>query len=98
EDPGELFPWKKLAEQGIGIWPSESEEDAVKGAGMDVDRALIDFGYDPALTADQRLIAFQRHYEPDVFASNRSGQISGKTREKLYGLGARHWLISKQGV
>lgn len=98
QDPGELFPWKMLAEQGVGVWPCVSDEDVVKAAGMDVDRALIDFGYDMKVEATQRLVAFQRHYQPDAFETGRSGQIDGFTKAKLYALHARHWLIPKQGV
>jgi N-acetylmuramoyl-L-alanine amidase len=98
EDPGELFPWKMLAEEGVGIWPSDSDEDIIKSAGLDIDRALIDFGYDPASTPDHRLIAFQRHYQPEAFASGSKGQASGATRGRLYGLLAGHWLIPKRGV
>lgn len=28
KDPGELFPWHKLAESGIGIWPTELKQFA----------------------------------------------------------------------
>lgn len=92
QDPGELFPWKALAGQGVGVWPCEADEDRVKGAGLDVDRALIDFGYDPHADATDRLLAFQRHYEPEAFAGT-PGEITARTRGRLYGLLAGHWLI-----
>ncbi len=98
EDPGELFPWKQLADQGIGLWPSDSDESALKGAGIDMDRALQNFGYDPSVKPDQRLIAFQRHFEPEVFETGEIGAITSRTRSRLYALLAGHWLIPKRAV
>lgn len=95
EDPGELFPWKMLAEQGVGIWPSPSDEDMVRGAGIDTDRALIDAGYDPKASPHQRLLAFQRHFEPEAFGEGDEGNISGRTRARLYAWLAGHWLIPR---
>lgn len=93
EDPGELFPWKEIALQGVGVWPSTSDEDMVKAAAMDIDRALRDAGYDPAVSPGQRLIAFQRHFEPEIFGEGGVGIPGGRTRARLYSWLAGHWLI-----
>lgn len=92
EDPGELFPWKKLSDSGVGVWPNISDEDMVKGLGIDVYKALNDWGYD-AMKAKNMLIAFQRHYVPEVFESGSSGQVCHLTRGRLYALLSQH-LIS----
>lgn len=92
EDPGELFPWKKLAEQGVGVWPNVSEEDMVKGLGIDPIRALNDLGY-AAQKPENMIIAFQRHFVPEVFQEGTQGEVCHLTKGRLYALLARD-LIS----
>ncbi|HPD82948.1 MAG: N-acetylmuramoyl-L-alanine amidase [Alphaproteobacteria bacterium] len=92
QDPGELFPWKELAQNGVGEWPEPSDEDMVKGAGLNVPRALQDMGYE-AFNKDNILIAFQRHYVPEAFKKGTEGHACGLTKGRLYALLARH-LIS----
>jgi N-acetylmuramoyl-L-alanine amidase len=60
QDPGELFPWARLAEAGIGLWPQKR----APGLGPE---ALAQFGYDPAAPRDKVIIAFQRHFRPRKF-------------------------------
>jgi N-acetylmuramoyl-L-alanine amidase len=78
-DPGERFPWRALAEAGIGLWPAQVRKDATAetfdpgdraGSIMAAQRGLRNYGY--ALDATgvldgptaQVLIAFQRHFRP----------------------------------
>lgn len=72
QDPGELFDWAFLAQNDIGVWPqpvanSDSEH---RDHEQTIDQLLIDYGYDPNVTADQRLTAFKRHFgwqdDPEV--------------------------------
>ncbi len=58
DDPGELFPWEALAQDGIGLWPQTS--DSVIGA-----EALLWLGYDPESPSEKRILAFQRHFRPE---------------------------------
>ncbi|MEM9470148.1 MAG: N-acetylmuramoyl-L-alanine amidase [Pseudomonadota bacterium] len=94
EDPGELFPWQELAKKGIGVWPSVSDEDFVKSAGIDVGLALKDLGY-KASTQEVMIVAFQRHFVPEAFQPGEEGQACSLTKARLYALLAGH-LISTE--
>jgi N-acetylmuramoyl-L-alanine amidase len=80
EDPGELFPWPRLAAKGLAA--------AVPAGGFDpawndlgTARALARYGYD---TTDPKaaVIAFQRRFRP----SNIDGEIDAETRTILRNL------------
>jgi N-acetylmuramoyl-L-alanine amidase len=57
DDPGELFPWKRLAEAGIGLWPVSQDSNL----GVE---ALCRYGYDPGAGEQKIVTAFQRHFRP----------------------------------
>lgn len=90
EDPGEYFPWHELAKHGVGVWPAVSDEDVVKAAGIDIERALHDYGYDPRLKLRAKITAFQRHFVPEAFANGHVGEEDSLTRARLYALLAGH--------
>ena len=73
-DPGELFPWEDLALNGIGLWPRPSVTAAPAAA-------LTRFGYDPEVTNEERILAFQRHFRPrhlsGAWDSESAGLLAG---------------------
>jgi N-acetylmuramoyl-L-alanine amidase len=92
DDPGELFPWKRLAKAGHGLWV---EPDAAPGAPLGLgdegtgvfalQAGLTRLGYDSAPSGrydehTQTIVrAFQRHWRPERF----DGVCDGETRARL---------------
>jgi N-acetylmuramoyl-L-alanine amidase len=92
QDPGELFPWKRLAEAGHGLWaeadpaPGEPLAEGDEGVGVFALQAgLTRLGYDcaPSGKFDQNtrevVMAFQRHWVQSRF----DGVADGLTRARL---------------
>jgi N-acetylmuramoyl-L-alanine amidase len=98
EDPGELFPWRELAEEGLGSWPAPKAEDYGFAEDAEVQNLLRAIGYDcPASgTYDQTtraaLLAFQRHYHPE----NLTGTPEKETVARLRAL--RRLLDANSGA
>ena len=80
KDPGEKFPWRLLADSGVGHWvepvPIARGESKMLGASGDEVTALQDalarYGYDVPVTGryDNKTMdvvaAFQRHFRPEL--------------------------------
>ena len=60
DDPGELFDWRGLAANGVGLWPGVDADPVA-----DVAAALATIGYRTDLPGDVLLRAFQRHWRQD---------------------------------
>jgi N-acetylmuramoyl-L-alanine amidase len=95
EDPGELFPWKRLAEAGHGLWaeapaaPGDPFGEGETGAAVFALQAgFTRLGYDlpPSGTFDADTTAvvraFQRHWRPERV----DGLADGETRARLIAL------------
>lgn len=95
DDPGELFPWKRLAEAGHGLWaewppaPGAPIGEGAEGAAVFALQAgLTRLGYDlpPSGRFDAETAAvvraFQRHWRPERV----DGVADGETRARLIAL------------
>jgi N-acetylmuramoyl-L-alanine amidase len=99
QDPGECFPWARLAEEGVGLWvapaplgeedteASTSERDAFIGG-------LAAYGYGVTLSDSSELkqavvMAFQRHFRP----ARIDGRVDGSSIETLVRL-----LMARQAM
>ncbi len=95
DDPGELFPWKRLAEAGHGLWveappaPGLPLAQGDEGAGVFALQAgFTRLGYDlpPSGRFDAAtkavVVAFQRHWRQDKV----DGIADGATRAQLIAL------------
>ena len=102
QDPGEKFPWRLLADSGVGLWvpPSRSIDKGPRLAfgqeGEDVrslQRVLADYGYGVPVngvfneTTRDVVAAFQRHFRP--------AQIDGVADRST--LRTLHKLLVKRG-
>jgi N-acetylmuramoyl-L-alanine amidase len=94
-DPGELFPWKRLAAEGHGLWAEPAGAPGApltlgdEGAGVFAMQAgFTRLGYDcpPSGTFDEATAvvvrAFQRHWLQSRF----DGVVCGDTRARLVAL------------
>ena len=81
-DPGELFPWGKLALAGVGLWPQTRKQrlnvsfvDGLRGFG---------YGLPPQIDIAPELVieAFQRHFRP----SRIDGCVDGECEAILAAL------------
>ena len=78
-DPGELFPWKRLALKNIGYWPKlENKNLDIKMSKQEANQNLSLIGYHPGSSFHAKLTAFQRHYRPlklDGFVDKETAQL-----------------------
>jgi N-acetylmuramoyl-L-alanine amidase len=91
-DPGERFPWRTLAEAGIGLWPGPVkvpptavafDPDNARGTIARAQRQLRAYGYGiedtgilDAPTAEV-LVAFQRRFRPGCIDGRLDGETTG---------------------
>ena len=80
-DPGEHFPWARLAEAGLGLWPPEDSGAGCVWMGGDpggLNRQLGAIGYNLS-DIPAALRAFQRRFLPDAV----SGMADARTLRRL---------------
>lgn len=89
QDPGERFPWARLAKAGLGLWPDPvggwapfRVDDPDRVAGLQ--RDLQQFGYELDVTGlydgPLRIVvtAFQRHYQPGALTGLADGETAAR--------------------
>jgi len=74
QDPGEWFPWDRLAAEGVGLWVEAApfRDEKFEASPRELDafvEALATYGYgialsDPCETKQAVVAAFQRHFRP----------------------------------
>ncbi|MHC8398253.1 N-acetylmuramoyl-L-alanine amidase [Pseudomonas sp. MDT1-17] len=88
-DPGPLFPWKRLAAEGLGIWPNE-QAVALQQAQFEVQPPTISWfqaqlarlGYPTPQTGEldvatrHVIAAFQMHFRPSRFDGTPDAQTA----------------------
>jgi N-acetylmuramoyl-L-alanine amidase len=72
EDPGELFPWERLAEEFVGLWAFSREMDFDAAKELLNDKKVFHdhlkaYGYDPRAPFEEVLKAYHRHFYPEKF-------------------------------
>jgi N-acetylmuramoyl-L-alanine amidase len=92
QDPGELFDWRGLAENGVGLWPSGVADPGVGETPTDADALLpvrgdlraIGYGVAAAGGMDAALAtvlrAFQRHWRPEAVTGAADAGTAARIR------------------
>ncbi len=85
-DPGELFPWKRLAAAGLGVWAEGPRMDISRSIQMpEIQADLAAIGYDCPATGvlDEAtraaIAAFQRHWRPGLVTGIPDGETAALT-------------------
>lgn len=79
DDPGELFPWDRLAEAGIGLWPDSAAPATPDPGQARLDLSAFGYGYlDQDFDAVVR--AFQRHFRPKSVTGHLDAETMGRLK------------------
>ncbi len=71
-DPGHMFPWERLAQEGIGLWPHPVEMDCQAAEDFilnppAIHELLTSYGYNPETPYETLIVEFMRHFHPEKF-------------------------------
>ncbi len=90
EDPGELFPWKQLSNEGIGLWPKIHEAEIAAAAASTGEAAftklLVQYGYNPDTPYGKLVVAFHRHFYPEKFLKSDPAIVDNTSAARLMAL------------
>lgn len=79
DDPGERFPWERLASAGIGIWPASRLAEGGQVDEHELKAAYQTIGYAPALI-DRDIAAVTRAFQRRWRQADVSGEADAETR------------------
>ena len=91
-DPGELFDWERLAQEGIGLWPELREDDFEAAAELvkneyNFQHLLSEYGYNPLAAYVDVITAFHRHFYPEKFGEDgKPGEVDETSAARLLAL------------
>ncbi len=90
-DPGELFDWKWLAAQGVGLWPEPTDADyqeANKSENNDraVAALFTQFGYNPLMAQMDIVRGFHLHFYPEKIGQEASDVLDHEGYARLVAL------------
>ncbi|MGH7002872.1 MAG: N-acetylmuramoyl-L-alanine amidase [Alphaproteobacteria bacterium] len=84
-DPGELFPWPRLAKEGLGLWVDKPRIDISRSIQMpEIQADLAAIGYECPATGvlDENtraaIAAFQRHWRPKLVTGIPDGETAAR--------------------
>ncbi len=91
QDPGELFDWKWLSMQGVGLWSDPTQEEVEQAKKIacndyDTEKLFTSFGYNHMAAYIDIVTAFHRHFYPDAFSSGNEGRVCEETVARLLSL------------
>lgn len=95
DDPGERFPWRRLAQSAIGVWPG-AVNDAGESSDFDIGEALTRIGYRPVTgIEDLKAVvrAFQRRWRP----ADVSGEADRETVQLIRAVVASYDDLDRTG-
>jgi N-acetylmuramoyl-L-alanine amidase len=81
QDPGELFPWQRLATKNIGIWPRRL--GSVSSSSDHVAAMFLLYGYEVEYLKST-IAAFQRHFRPERVTGVADGETLGLLRGLIH--------------
>lgn len=81
-DPGDLFPWAWLAQQGVGVWPFDNTEWDDSMTEEEALRRLARYGYDIS-NPRETIRAFQLHFRPELTDGLLDPATAGRIRKLI---------------
>jgi N-acetylmuramoyl-L-alanine amidase len=76
DDPGERFPWRRLADAGVSIWPQARPGDLAR-----LPETLAAIGYNAAAPLEAQIRAFHRRFRPELVGAPADATSAGMAED-----------------